>query len=389
MASTTVALFALPLDDAEQLFVVLGALYLLECCWWVRGDTQRLFTGWFSRWSSLPPHSPSVATWRLTFANPVPWSESYAAERLSLALDGHRVLVPQLDPSSGGERFVSWEWDSLETVVAAGREVRSGLSLIGSYSSGSVAAAIADRLERVRSAPRGDRMSMAETVIAESWDSHAAFARLRGWRRTVWFVDALGGLLALLGLVAGPCVHAGRVLLPADLPFILVILSLGLWMATAVAGAAIPASQMPADPDARKHRWTAFLSPASAMRLADRLGRDLLAGYEPLVVALVCGHPRTVDPVAVEWLRDSVHPAFPPGVSDTSAVETLRWYQDRRAACAQRAVVAAGFDPGTWLGAPTPDRDAVAYCPRCHRQFVDTTAVCCGCGVETKPVMEP
>ena len=230
---------------------------------------------------------------------------------------------------------------------------------------------------------------MAEAVIAESWDSHAAVARLRRWRRSVWIVYALGGLLALLGLVVGPCVNAGRVLLPADLPFILVILGLGIWMATAVAGVAIPASQMPADPDARKHRWTAFLSPASAMRLADRLGRDLLAGYEPLVVALVCGHPRTVDPVAVEWLRDSVHPAFPPGVSDTSAAETLRWYQDHRAACAHRAVVAAGFDPGTWLGAPTPDRDAVAYCPRCHRQFVDTTAVCNGCGVETKPVMEP
>ena len=47
----------------------------------------------------------------------------------------------------------------------------------------------------------------------------------------------------------------------------------------------------------------------------------------------------------------------------------------------------AGSDPGTWLEAPT--RDAVAYCPQCHRQLVDMTAVCGGCGVETKPVMEP
>jgi hypothetical protein len=385
MANSTVAFLALPLDDVEQIFVVLAALYLLECCWWVRGETQRLFTGLFVRWSDVPIERPALEAWRLTFANPCPWSESFSAERAPLPFDDRRLLVPQLDRESGGERYVAFEWDSLEPVAASGRDVQAGSLRLGIYSSHAVAAAIADRLERVRAASPRERASIAAAVVAEPWDWHAAAGRLGRWRRAVSLVQRLGGLLTVLA-VAGPLVHAWHAALPPDLPLLLLAIGFVLWIATAVAGVAIRRSELPSDPEARKHRWTAFFSPASAMRLADRMGRDLVAGYEPLVVALIGGERSGSASVAALWLRDAVHPAFRPATTDTSAAATLDWYQGRSTACARQAVADAGHDPESWLGPPRPDRDAVAYCPRCHRQFVDTTDLCGGCGLATLPL---
>jgi hypothetical protein len=385
MANLTIAFLGLPIDDVEQIFVVLAGLYLLECCWWVRGETRRLFTGPFAGWSDVPIEGVALDAWRLTFANPFPWTESFAAERSPVPFDDRCLLLPSLDQATGTERFARLEWDDLEMVVASGREVRAGSRRVGSYSSPSVAAAIAERLERVRAAPRADRAAVAEAVVAEPWDWHAAAGRLGRWRKAVRFVQRFGGLLTLLTAV-GPWVHLWHASLPVDLPLILLVVGLVLWLATAVAGMAIRSSELPNDPEARKHRLTAFFSPASAMREADRMGCDLLAGYEPLVVALVGGERAASASLAAVWLRDAVHPAFCPATTDASAAATLGWYQGRSAAYARQAVADAGFDPGLWLGPPSPDRDAVAYCPRCHRQFVETTDACGGCGLATLPL---
>lgn len=385
-----IGLAGLPLDDVQQIFLVLAALYGVECCRWLRGDGRRLLAGRFSRWSDFPRDPPAVDGWRLSAANPLPWTESFTAERLPFPFDASRMLLPILDRDTGREHYVTLDLDALEPVAASGRDVVCGDRRLGEFSSPARAAALAGRLERLRRATAGERQAVADAVLAEAWSLPAATARLERWRRASRRVRVLGGWLTVAAFGAGPVAYAFQTALPANLPLGLAAGFVVLWLWTSVSGLRLRADDLPEGHRGWTHRLVAFCSPASAMRLFDTAGHDVLAEFEPLVVVLLTGAGGGTA-AATAWLRDAVFPGDrgPVAPDDGAGVEALRWFRERSAALARRAVVDAGLDPDVLLAPPVAGPDVRSYCPGCGRQFATAAVNCETCGLKAVPLAQP
>lgn len=382
-----IAVAGLSLDDVQQIFVVLAILYAVEVCWWLRGDVRRFFPSPFDRWSDRPPDAVASDAWRLSCSNPWPWGAAYAAEPFPVPFDHTLILLPVLDAQTGGERYESVALDALEPVQAVDREVVSGPRRLVGCCSHQMASSVADRLERLRAADPALRAAVAIELLADMWSFTAARDRLEGWQHDASTVRRLGGSLAMIGLVAGPVVYWIRDELPTPLPLAVLGAFIVLWLAAAIAGLRLRSDHVGECPLLARHRLTAFLSPASAMRLYDTAGRDVLASHEPLAVALATGARSGAQSAAEAWLRDAVFPAHRPRVSadDAPAAAALAWFRSRCVENARKAATDAGLDAASLLAAPEGGENERSYCPRCLRLFTRPATTCPGCDLPALP----
>ena len=113
----------LPFDDVEHLFLVLWGLYAVECAWWLRGNARRIYGDPLADFSDDPLDGPQVDTWRLGFANPMPWCDSYMAESHPFPFDCTQFLLPETDPANGTERYRAVAFDAIGPVSASDRSV--------------------------------------------------------------------------------------------------------------------------------------------------------------------------------------------------------------------------------------------------------------------------
>lgn len=382
------AIAGLPLDDVQQIFVVLTTLYAIECCWWLRGDTRRIFRRPFPRWSDRPAESTTVDAWRLSCSNPWPGGEAYAAQPFPIPFDHAGLLIAQLDATTGSETYRRFSFEELEPIVARGLDVYAGGRRLAGCSSKRCASALARRLERLRATSANDRPAVSEAVLAEIWSLPEARQRLARWRRDCRTLRRLGGILAGTAILAGPLAYALRHELHPQVPFALLITFVGLWLATSIAGLLLPSGQNESGLDLT-HRLTPFLSPASAMRLYDTAGRDTLADHEPLIVALANGEPGGPDSLAAAWFRDALFPARRPSIpaDDPLTAAALQWFRDRSAQHARTAIASTGLKPDDLLMPASTPPDVRSYCPRCGRQFTVDAATCLACDLASAPLV--
>lgn len=386
-ADVILAFSGLPIDDVQQIFVVLGVLYTVECAWWLYGESRRMFTRPCHAWSDLPGWALVPDGRRLSASVPLPWVAGVTTERFAFPFDHERILVPTLDPATGEEPYVQHALDELGPVRAVGRTINAGSLALRDVGTEAVAAATARRLERVRAAAHAERPRVAEEILAEIWSQPAAAARWRSWWRSSALLRNLGGVLTVAGLLLGPLVHATTGSLPAGLPLAFLAVFLALWAATALAGLVTERAALPAEARGLQHVLISCVTPAGAMRLFDTLGRDVLAGYEPLVTA--CAVRGTNDSTAVveAWLRDAVHPLRRTAAEPADPVvqATLERYRERTARLARAAVATAGLDADALLAPPAGEPDVTGYCPRCCRGFTGPATRCTDCGLPVLP----
>jgi hypothetical protein len=376
---------SLPVDDVQQVLIVLAILYIVECSWWLRGGCQRLFAEPFAAWSDVPLDSPEVDAWRVTFSNPLPWTAAYAGEPFPFAFDAEALLIPSVNSCTGKERFRTLLFDVMEEVSTSEKRVLIGGQVAGEFSSQAFAGVTASRLERIRLASPADRAHVAEQVIAEMHDVARAKGRLRDWNAAATGIRICGGLLAITALCLGPLVWAFRGSLPPSVPLGVLALTLLLWGGTALISLSMPSSVLPDGHATIGHRLIAFLSPATAMRLHDLLGRDVLVAFAPLVVALVNAKKARSEEIVSSYLRAAIHPTHLPEIEENEqmmrghAARALTWFHDRTAFRAMEAVKAAGRDPHALLTVMAPDPDARSFCPRCARTYLQPEGRCGVC----------
>jgi hypothetical protein len=126
----------------------------------------------------------------------------------------------------------------------------------------------------------------------------------------------------------------------------------------------------PGDGDARfKSMFGTVLSPIYAIRAADTVARDLLAGFHPVAVAgVLCGQ-REFEAFAAEQLRANLFGQT--GVS---------WFRDQLQLALASMLEKKGVSVKQLLAPPERDGNCVVYCPRCRAQYTKTREDCADCG---------
>jgi hypothetical protein len=120
--------------------------------------------------------------------------------------------------------------------------------------------------------------------------------------------------------------------------------------------------------------------PTAAMRAPATLSRNLLGSYHPFAVASVLCPPETFRGLAQTTLLSLNHAAQPSLAADGTSGDAISvWFYARMLRHLCNVVRKKGLDPTELLRPPTPDPDALSYCPRCHAQFVVASGVCRDC----------
>ncbi len=197
-----------------------------------------------------------------------------------------------------------------------------------------------------RHAERG-RMALAE-VAPRLATYGAQTLALRLCESVLWLATFVGGA-ALVWLDA----------IPSEPILGLIAAS---WVATAVAGVMVQRRLAKPLRAEWKDVIVALLSPLSALRLHDVLGKKVVADLDEL--ALIGALARPVDRVVP--FRVALARATHLGHGDAAAVAAL--------------AVEAGLDPTALSTMPERESlDALAYCPVCHAQFLRLDATCEAC----------
>ena len=385
-------MFSVPLDDVQQLFAVLTTLYAIECGWWLRGSSWRFFRPPFTAWSDKPTDGPFVDAWRLSFSNPLPFTTAYAGESCPFIFDGEALLAPVIDETNGREHYRHYKFSSIASITSVDKSVLIDGTAATHFTSPSHAAIVASRLERTRSAKPEDRQRVADEIIAEMYDICAAQRRLTDWLTASSVPRLLGSTLAVATLLGGPLIWAFRASLPPHLPAMAMAIAVAMWVATAVSTILIPGRLIAGGHPSGMHRAIAFLSPATAMRIYDTLGRDTLVGFAPLVVAMAVTARVRFSEVVTPHLRVAIHPPplLPVLAGDTTAsnltTETFGWFHERAAFHAMEAVRAIGLEPSVMLATVTDSEGANSFCPRCARTFVQHHGRCDVCDLTLQPL---
>ncbi|HEY2497014.1 MAG TPA: hypothetical protein VGK24_08090 [Candidatus Angelobacter sp.] len=126
----------------------------------------------------------------------------------------------------------------------------------------------------------------------------------------------------------------------------------------------------PRDGDGRfKSVFSTILSPINAIRAADALGRDLLAGFHPLAVAGVVCSKTEFEAFAGEQLRTN---KFSP--------TAMNWYGQQLELALEKTLKKNGAEANRLLAPPKRENECVVYCPRCRAQYTRSRESCADCG---------
>ncbi len=342
------------MSELAELYAVFLALYLFECLAWVprravgflallgRPRARIAFrpnAGWSSSVVVGRPWPPLTPPW---FAEPLPVAVD--PRGLTLTEDAGRLLA----------------WEALGPVVARDAFVQSGEAWSCKLASRQAALALADGLERIRTATAKKRKGEVERFLDGRFDVAAATARRAAFDRGVRALRVLSNAL-WLALFGG----MGVAVATQNMLYLLATaaLTIVLW----------PVNAIVFSRTLRKQTWLAkgyrpelskrvvtMLSPLSAVRAVDVMARELWAGFDPLAVAAVLLSPRELRSFARPLLV-SVEPR---------EGDPLAWWRAEVRLRMARVLAGRSIEVDALLAPPARDGAHVTqYCPACLAQY--------------------
>ncbi|MCG3133998.1 MAG: hypothetical protein HMLKMBBP_01267 [Planctomycetes bacterium] len=318
--------------------------------------------------SVLPPFGPVLAL--------QPWPLSMSAEG----------VLPWIAPGPGraaaAARPVLIPWDALRAVDAQGPLVVAGGREVALCVSEAESALLADLLERIAAAAPEARADAIRDAVRARYGRAAAESRIDAVRRRLPALlvatNALFVVLAALVLaLAG--VHALRDVWPWFLAAFLPA-----HVTTVVLARRAHATLHPrAVSERRKLTWISALAPLTAVRAAQAVARDALAGTEPSAAVRVLCDEEAARRFAQRTLADLRTPAMPSEPSDDAAARRVAaWFHAELRAAHEEWLRAEGTDPDALLAPPERRGRAspATYCPRCRAVYELASGTCRDCG---------
>ncbi len=369
---------------AELVAVLLGLHAALGLHWFPR--SAYVFRAWFG---SAARAIPASRTWgsdrmALLFGPPLPGTGAFhLVELFPLSLGREAVLahVAQ-DPNPGGRTPRSGRllaWPEAAGTRAESRRVLVGRTLLVAVGSEALARQIARLLVRLAALDPAQREREIDVSLSRALDEVAAHERVTAWRAQARKLRWPAIATFLLLFVALPVVGATLGLAYAW-PWLLgALVLLQVW--TGLSFARAHRALNPLERGERVSRTVSVsLSPVEALRTAEILGRDLLAGFHPFAAGAVLLGRTEFELFAERVLRDALHPIPPACPSDDPvAVAVERAARERLVRRLTEAARRLGLQEDLATCAPTGDADELTYCPRCLRTYLLTTGACSEC----------
>lgn len=373
------------MSDGWAFFLVLAALYALECIAAVPRHgvwfTGRL-GGARAAGANSAFGSKRFALMLADLGLPVRASFAVPLAPISIGRDGALAFaahawLPGARPESPGG-FLPFD-ASLDLRARDGALEADGIEFVGL---GSVRAAErwTEWIRRVGLARPEARESLIARAVAEHLSESEARRRLEAFGGATAALGISGGVLALFLLVAIPGVVALRGLAASWLGLLAALLAMHVtvialaWRARARLrrdGIETPAARL----------IPIALSPVSASRAVDALGRDLVADLHPLIVAKVLCAERDFDTLTDGVLRDLKHPMRPMPDLSAFAAETEATFRKLLEESLERWAGPRRLSERVETAGATERSEREARCPRCDERYAPGVAACADCGL--------
>jgi hypothetical protein len=375
------------MSDLELLFLVLTAVYFLECAWWVpRGCVA--FRRWFGRaYQSVHPSS-TLGNQRggFVFTNPLPPLGSFlGASQLPVSLSAEGVLsfvASSVNPGSRPPQRGQWiGWETITDVRADERKVKINRQVFFKAASPGVARHLADKLRELSKTPEGKRSGAIEGIVRATFDTRAIADRLqlleRGGRSLRLMTN---GLFCYVFVIAPLLIwHFGIVPTWAGV-------AAGLYVWTVATAIVFRRAHKSLYPRAEDERFSQALQialwPVTATRAVDLLSRPLLETFHPVAVAAMVCSPGAFRSLARGVLLEVDHPAWPLCPSGeplaVAAEKSGRLILKKQL---EEFLKKHELETKDLLLPPQRSEEACrSYCPRCRSQFTTGQGVCEDCG---------
>jgi hypothetical protein len=376
------------LSDTELILVVLGVIYLIESCAWLR-DGNVAFVSFLGRFR-LRTSSP-IANDRggVVFGSPLPFDQTLFGEPWPIAISPDGILsYSSTSIGIQGNRRpepIHLAFDDIKSVEADANRIRVNGQIFASLRSPASASALRQAILDVRKRVPGERAKELRKLLRATTDTSRIDQAMDKLQRATAMLRFVTGLLFGQIFFIGPFLyytyHA------ADdrywILFKFLVLSGVCWLAICLIYYLSHRKLYPTNvAQRRKQVLTYLVSPASALRSADLLGRDTFVLTHPLALACRLCRQVSVHELARRVWIDYRHPLPPtaPLVS-AEARAVLEWYRIELGVILSEFLHSLGLDPAELLLPPSAaDSGAITYCPRCQRQFVLAAGHCDDCG---------
>jgi hypothetical protein len=347
--------------ELATLLLIVLLVYLFQCLCWAPPGAQVF---------SLEPASRRkrgflwvALNLRVHLANPLPPLQPLVVvEWPGFQLEPEAV---RLNPADGEP--ISVPWDQL-AITRSGRKLLCNGQVVLHGGAEQIKSA-QELLAKLKRAQARERKKQIEAWLRKATDTQAAAERLKLFFRKARWLDLASNLQFFLLFMIVPMAFY-RFGSRALWPLVEVVVSTSILVAWQ--SWRLHKVFLAGDGDARfKSVFSTVLSPIYAVRAADALARDLVAGFHPVAVAGILCSQKDFAAFAGEQLRANKF-----GQTGAS------WYRDQLQLALIRMIQKNGIDSRRLLAPPEQDANCVVYCPRCLAQYTASRAACADCAFE-------
>ncbi|MCC7073846.1 MAG: hypothetical protein IT383_21240 [Deltaproteobacteria bacterium] len=379
------------MSDLASLGLVIVALTLAECAWWVRHGAVVLRAPWYVGRGALATLSSSLGNERGAFAfmNPLPpFGRAYVLEPWPFSISEEGVVNVRsfsfAHEHRPAGRPVVVAWDAVETLARDDASVLVNGAPFATCASKHHAEAARRALQAMKDAKPKDRARVLEEIIEAHLDPEQVSARTREHRSAgvSSLIGAFGLFVALFGAL--PVEVAQRGLerwqwLVTILYAWVALVAVATWTVHRVLYGK-RAERLGASRGERVAQLVMMvLAPYTALRATDKVGRNLLAGCHPIAAALALADTRAGRDAVLRALRDVQSPR--PLVLDDGARAIEASFRARLAKVAKKKAEGRGVEVSSLADPPPLRAGQLAWCPRCRTPYRQASGTCADCQV--------
>ncbi len=379
------------MSDLASLGLVIVALSLGECAWWVRHGAVVLRAPWYVGRGALATLSSSLGNERGAFAfmNPLPpFGRAYVVEPwpFSLSEDGvvnaRSFSFAHEHRPAGPTRAVTW--DALEQLGRDDATVLVNGAPFAVCASRHHAEAARRALQTMMDAKAKDRGRVLDELIEAHLDPEAVITKTREHRAAGFstLLAAFGLFFAVFGAVPFEVAQRGLERWQWLLTLVYAWVALAA-VSTWTVHRALYGKRAERLGAARGERVAQLvmmvLAPYTALRATDKVGRNLLAGVHPIAAALALTDTRAGRDAVARALRDLQTPR--PLMLDDAARDIEAAFRARLWKAAKKKAEGRGVAVASLDDPPTLRAGQVAWCPRCRTPYRHTSGTCADCQV--------